>query len=507
MNRLVTHKREVERAAQQFASADEAVHEDLQRGLKERHIQMIAIGGAIGVGLFLGSAKAIQQAGPSLLLSYLVAGVAIFLIMRALGELLLYRPVAGSFATYADEFVGPWAGFVTAWTYWLMWIVIAMAEITAAGIYVQYWLPGLPQWIPALVALVALLGVNLIAVGVFGEFEFWFAIIKVVTIIGMILLGLAIVVFGISSIGHSASFSNLWSSGGFLPKGFKGPFLALQIVMFAFLGVELIGVTAGEAQNPNKTIPSAINKVIWRILIFYVGALVIIMSLVAWNHLNPKDSPFVVVFSRVGIPTAAGIVNFVVLTAALSSCNSGIFSTGRMLYTLAGFRQAPAGLRKVSRHKVPAAGMMVSFVAMLAGVLLNYFIPASAFAYITSIATVCGLFVWGMVMFSHLRYRRAVSAGQLPEGDFRMPLTPGGNWFVLGFLALVLVLLAFNKDTRIALYVTPVWVLVMVIGYFASRAHHVRLSPVPVAVPKTDAHKPKPPKASGPTVGPTVTPA
>ncbi len=503
-----------ESAAQQFVLPDEAVHEDLHRGLKERHIQMIAIGGAIGVGLFLGSAKAIQQAGPSLLLAYVVAGAVIFLIMRALGELMLYRPVAGSFATYADEFVGPWAGFATAWTYWLMWVVIAMAEITAAGIYVQYWLPGLPQWVPALAALVLLLGVNLIAVGLFGEFEFWFAIIKVVTIIGMILLGLAIILLGISDLSHTASFSNLWSKGGFFPKGFSGPFLALQIVMFAFLGVELIGVTAGEAQNPEKTIPSAINKVIWRILIFYVGALVIIMSLVAWNHLDPGQSPFVVVFSKVGIPTAAGIVNFVVLTAALSSCNSGIFSTGRMLYTLAGFRQAPRALRKVSRHKVPAAGMVVSFVAMLGGVILNYFIPASAFAYITSIATVCGLFVWGMVMFSHLRYRKAVNAKRLPEGKFRMPLTPGGNWFAIGFLALVLVLLAFNHDTRIALYVAPVWVLVMVVGYVASRGHHVRLTPLPAAAgtralnPTPAAKKPTAgPTASPPAAGPTATPA
>jgi amino acid transporter, AAT family len=492
-------------AAGQLALPGEAAQEDFHRGLKERHIQMIAIGGAIGVGLFLGSAKAIQQAGPSLIVSYVVAGVAIFLIMRALGELLLYRPVAGSFATYADEFVGPWAGFATAWTYWLMWVVIAMAEITAAGIYVQYWLPGLPQWIPALIALVVLLGINLTAVGMFGEFEFWFAIIKVITIIGMILLGVAIIVFGISALGDSAGFSNLWSSDGFFPKGFKGPFLALQIVMFAFLGVELIGVTAGEAQNPEKTIPSAINKVIWRILIFYVGALTVIMSLVAWNHLDPKDSPFVVVFSKVGIPAAAGIVNFVVLTAALSSCNSGIFSTGRMLYTLAGFRQAPAALRKVSRQKVPAMGMIVSFVAMLGGVGLNYFIPARAFAYITSIATVCGLFVWAMVMVSHLGYRRTVNAGRLPEGAFRMPLTPGGNWFVLAFLALVLVLLGFNSDTRIALYVTPVWVLALTIGYLASRAHHVRLTPVAVAG-ATSVRKPKPPAPSGPTVGPTASP-
>lgn len=470
----------MDNSEQHFALPDDPVHEDLHRGLKERHIQMIAIGGAIGVGLFLGSAHAIQQAGPSLLLAYVVAGFVIFLIMRALGELLLYRPVAGSFATYADEFVGPWAGFATAWTYWLMWVVIAMAEVTAAGIYMQYWIPGLPQWVPALAALVMLLGVNLIAVGMFGEFEFWFAIIKVVTIIGMIVLGLAILVLGISDLGHTASISHLWSSGGFFPKGIKGPFLALQIVMFAFLGVELIGVTAGEAQNPEKTIPSAINKVIWRILIFYVGALFIIMTLVAWNRLNPNQSPFVMVFSKLGIPTAAGIINFVVLTAALSSCNSGIFSTGRMLYTLAGYRQAPHALRKVSASKVPARGMVVSFVAMLIGVLLNYFIPAKAFAYITSIATVCGLFVWAMVMVSHMRYRRVVKSGVLPEGKFRMPMSPLGDWIVLAFLALVTVLMAASSSTRIALYVAPAWVVVLVIGYFASRKNHIRLTPARV---------------------------
>jgi len=348
----------------------------------------------------------------------------------------------------------------------------------------QYWFPGLPQWVPALVALVGLLAANLIAVGVFGEFEFWFALIKVVTIIGMIILGLAILVLGISDLGHTASFSHLWSSGGFFPKGFKGPFLVLQAVMFAFLGVELLGVTAGEAKNPEKTIPSAINKVIWRILIFYIGALVIIMSLVAWNRLNPDQSPFVMVFSKVGIPTAAGIINFVVLTAALSSCNSGIFSTGRMLYTLAGFRQAPAALRKLSRQKVPATGMMVSFVAMLAGVVLNYFIPASAFAYVTSVATGCGLFVWAMVMVAHMRYRKVVDAGLLPEGRFRMPGSRIGDWFVLAFLAVVTVLLAFNHDTRIALYVTPVWFVGLAIGYLASRKHHIRLTPQHAAAEK-----------------------
>jgi len=458
--------------------------EELHRGLKERHIQMIAIGGAIGVGLFLGSASAIQKAGPSLLLSYAVAGVVIFLIMRALGELLLYRPVSGAFATYAEEFVGPWAGFVTAWTYWLMWVVIAMAEITAVGIYVQFWFPGVPQWLPALIALVVLFGVNLIAVGLFGEFEFWFAMIKVVTIIAMILLGLAIIIFGLRK---GASFTNLWSHGGFFPKGLGGPFLALQIVMFAFLGVELLGVTAGEAQNPEKTIPSAINKVIYRILLFYIGALTVIMSLVAWDQLNATSSPFVLVFAKVGIPAAAGIVNFVVLTAALSSCNSGIFSTGRMLYTLAGYRQAPAPLRKVSRQKVPALGMTVSFAVMLLGVVINYFIPARAFIYITSVATVCGLFVWGMTVFAHLCYRRYVDSGRLPPSGYRLPGYPVTNWFVLAFLMLVLVLLGFSKDTRIALYVAPVWAAVMLVAYITSRSQHLPAAP-PLAPEGTYLH-------------------
>jgi amino acid transporter, AAT family len=451
--------------------------EELHRGLKERHIQMIAIGGAIGVGLFLGSASAIQKAGPSLLLSYVVAGVVIFLIMRALGELLLYRPVSGAFATYAEEFVGAWAGFVTAWTYWLMWVVIAMAEITAVGIYVQYWFSSVPQWIPALIALVVLYGVNLIAVGLFGEFEFWFALIKVVTIIAMIVLGLAIIIFGFSGLGKSASVTNLWSHGGFFPKGLDGPFLALQIVMFAFLGVELLGVTAGEAQNPQKTIRSAINKVIYRILLFYIGALFVIMSLVAWDQLDTKSSPFVLVFDKVGIPAAAGVVNFVVLTAALSSCNSGIFSTGRMLYTLAGYRQAPAVLGKVSRQKVPALGMTVSFAVMLVGVVINYFIPERAFTYVTSVATVCGLFVWGMIVFAHLNYRRYVNEGRLPPSGYRLPGAPLTNWFVLAFLILVLVLLGFSKDTVIALYVAPVWVAVMAIAYFTSRSRHLPAAP------------------------------
>src|SRR6267143_2555650 len=266
---------------------------DLSRNLRSRHIQLIAIGGTIGVGLFLGSAKAIHNAGPGLLLAYALGGVAIFFIMRALGELLTYRPVAGSFATYADEFCGPFAGFVTGWSYWFMWVVMAMAELTAIGIYVRYWFANVPQWLPALIALVALYATNLLAVRVFGELEFWFALIKVATIVALIVAGIAVILLHAGNLGATASFANLWTHGGFLPFGIKGVLLTLQIVMFAYSGVELIGVTAGEAQDPAVVLPRATNGIIARILIFYLGALLVIMAVVPWDQLSPSVSPFV----------------------------------------------------------------------------------------------------------------------------------------------------------------------------------------------------------------------
>src|SRR6266850_2148959 len=337
----------------------------LTRSLKSRHIQLIALGGTIGVGLFLGSANAIHKAGPGLLMSYAIGGVAIFFIMRALGELLTYRPVAGSFASYAEEFVGPFAGFVTGWSYWFMWVVTAMAELTAIGIYVHFWLPDVPQWLPGLCALALLYGTNLLAVRIYGELEFWFALLKVITIVGLILAGLAVIVFKLCALGPTASFSNLWSHQGFMPFGLLGVLLTLQIVMFAYQGVELIGVTAGEAENPTVVLPRATNSIIYRILLFYIGALVIIMSLVPWNELSPDMSPFVLMFDRMGVPGAANIINVVVITAAASSCNGGIFSTGRMLYSLALNGQAPKAFGQLNKRHVPAVGIHASAAVML----------------------------------------------------------------------------------------------------------------------------------------------
>lgn len=438
----------------------------LARSLRSRHVQLIAIGGTIGVGLFLGSARALQNAGPGLLFGYAIGGVVVFFIMRALGELLTYRPVAGSFASYADEFVGPFAGFATGWSYWFMWVVTGMAELTAIGIYVHYWLPDVPQWATALGALALLYGANTLTVRMFGELEFWFALIKIATIVAMMVAGLTIILFDVGDLGPTASFANLWSHGGLLPFGMWGVLLTLQIVMFAYTGVELIGVTAGETENPAAVLPRATNSVIYRILIFYVGALIVILSLVPWNQLSPTISPFVLVFSKIGVPGAAHIINAVVITAAASSCNSGLYCTGRMLYALSLRMQAPARFGVLNRAHVPSTAVNVSAAAMLIGVALNYLVPEDVFTWVTSIALVGALWTWVMIMLAHRNYRIRVGQGRAAAVSYRMPGAPMANWLVIVFLIAVGAMLWLTPATRVALYVAPAWFVLLAIAYF-----------------------------------------
>lgn len=341
-----------------------------------------------------------------------------------------------------------------------------MAEITAVGVYVKFWIPTMPQWIPALAALIIMTCVNLIAVKAYGEFEFWFAIIKVVTIIAIIVLGLLMIIFGFGNGGKPIGISNLWTHGGFFPKGGWGPMLAVTMVMFAYLGTELIGVTAGEAKNPEKTIPSAINKVLWRILIFYVGALFVIMSLYPWNTLGTTGSPFVLTFSKLGVSAAAGIINFVVLTAALSSCNSGIFSTGRMLYNLSLQGTAPKKFSKLGKTHVPATGILISAFFMLIGVVLNFLVPGKVFTYITSVATLGAIWTWGIILIAQMKFRKRLTPEEIKKLHFPMFGYPYLNWIVLAFLAFVIVMLAFSPDTRIALIVGCFWFLLILAFYF-----------------------------------------
>jgi amino acid transporter, AAT family len=429
----------------------------LERGLKERHIRLIAIGGTIGVGLFLGSARAIQMAGPALIVNYVLAGITIFFLMRALGELMLYRPVAGSFSEYADEFVGPFAGFATGWSYWFNWVVTCMAELTAIGIYLNYWFPHVPQWVPAVAVLVILYGINLLAVKIFGEVEFWFSILKVFTIVSLLLIGTAVIVFKLGDLGKTAGVANLWSHGGFFPFGIAGMALTLQMVMFAYSGVEVVGLTAGEAQSPETVLPRATQSIIFRIGIFYIGSLIVIIMLIPWPQMSEDISPFVFVFEKIGIPGAAHFVNFVVITAAASSCNSGIFSTGRMLYSMGQHRAAPRAFAKISSNHVPVLGVSVSTAIVFIGVILNYFVPAKAFVWLTSVALVGTLWTWIIIMLAHIGYRRKARAGMVQAVAYRMPGYPAANCLVIAVMSLTGVLLWFDPETRVAIYVAPIW--------------------------------------------------
>lgn len=448
-----------------------ALQEGLHRGLEERHIQLIALGGAIGVGLFLGAGAAIKTAGPSLILVYFLAGIIMFYIMRALGEVAVAYPVSGTFSAHSNIFLGPLTGYITGWTYWFMWVVTCMAEITAVGVYVSYWLPEVPQWIPALLALIIMAAVNVVSVRAFGEFEFWFALIKVVTILAMIIAGSAMILFGIANQGVAIGISNLWSYGGFFPYGLEGMAMASIMVMFSYLGIELIGVTAGEAKNPEKSLPAAIDKVFWRILIFYVGSLFVIMSLYPWNQIGTIGSPFVLTFNKLGIRAAAGIINFVVLTAALSSCNSGLFSTGRMLYNLALQGKAPAVFSTLNSRQVPVRGILVSSGFLLIGVVLNYLIPAQVFVYVTSVATFGALWIWAVILLIQMKYRAGLNAEQISQIKYPMPFSPLSNWISLLFLAFVAIAMFFNADTRIALYIAPIWFGMLVASYYGLGMH------------------------------------
>lgn len=440
---------------------------ELHRGLESRHITLMSLGAAIGVGLFLGSAGAIKIAGPAVLLTYALGGLVIFFVMRALGELAVENPVAGSFSRYAQDFIGPLTGFITGWNYWFLWIVTCMAEITAVGVYMTFWFPDSPKWLWALAALILMTLINLIAAKVFGEFEFWFALIKIVAIIAMIVIGLGIILFGIGNGGIAIGFSNLWSNDGFMPNGFSGVIGALPIVMFAYLGVEMIGVTAGEANNPKKTLPKAINTVLLRVLVFYIGALTVILSIYPWDQMNGEQSPFVMMFDNIGIRYAAGIINFVVLTAALSSCNSGIFSTGRMLFNLAAQKQAPKIFYVVGKRGVPTIAILFSAAVLLIGVVLNYFLEGSeVFLYITSVATFGAIWTWIIILVAQIKFRKSLNAQQIKDLSFKNIFYPLGSYFAIAFLLFVTVLMYFNDGTRIALIVGPIWIILLIVAYF-----------------------------------------
>ena len=442
---------------------------DLKRNLSSRHIQLIAISGAIGTGLFMGSGKTISLAGPSIIFVYMIIGFILFFVMRAMGEILLSNLNYKSFSDFANDLLGPWAGFFTGWTYWFCWVITGIADVVAIAGYAQHWFPDLQAWIPMLLTVIVLLTLNLLTVKMFGETEFWFSMIKIVAILALIAIGLVLVFTAYHSeqTNTIAAFSNLWQYGGFFPHGTMGFFAGFQIAIFAFVGIELVGTTAAETLDPNKNLPRAINSVPARIIFFYVFALIIIMSVTPWQFISPNKSPFVELFTLIGLPAAASIINFVVLTSAASSANSGIYSTSRMLFGLAKKQDAPEPFGKLSRRSVPANGLLFSCTCLFGGVVLIYLVPnvMEAFTIVTTISAILFMFIWSMILISYIAYRRK-KAKLHQESQFKMPGGVFMCFVCLAFFAFVIVLLTFETDTCQALIATPIWFIILGISYY-----------------------------------------
>ncbi|MQG93307.1 amino acid permease [Pseudomonas sp. MN1F] len=446
---------------------------ELKRGLKNRHIQLIALGGAIGTGLFLGSAGVMKSAGPSMILGYAICGFIAFMIMRQLGEMIVEEPVAGSFSHFAHTYWGGFAGFLSGWNCWVLYILVGMSELSAVGKYVHYWWPEIPTWVTAAAFFVLINAINLMNVKFFGEAEFWFAIIKVVAIVSMIGLGAYLLTSGNG--GPDASVSNLWSHGGFFPHGVSGLVMALAFIMFSFGGLEMLGFTAAEADKPKTVIPKAINQVIYRILIFYVGALIVLLSLTPWDNLVASidasggsygSSPFVQVFSLLGSDVAANLLNFVVLTAALSVYNSGTYCNARMLLGMAEQGDAPAALAKVDKRGVPVRSILVSAAVTLIAVLLNYLMPQNALELLMSLVVATLVINWAMISYSHLKFRQHLDrVGQKPL--FKALWYPYGNYVVLAFVVLILGIMLMIPGIQVSVYAIPVWLVAMLLAYLA----------------------------------------
>jgi aromatic amino acid transport protein AroP len=440
----------------------DAAHQ-LKRGLKSRHIQLIALGGAIGTGLFLGVADTIRMAGPSVLLGYAIGGVIAFLIMRQLGEMVVDEPVAGSFSYFANKYCGHLAGFLSGWNYWVLYVLVSMAELSAVGIYVQFWWPGVPTWTSALAFFLVINAISLFNVKAFGEMEFWFALIKVVAVVGMIVFGLWLLFSG--GAGPQATVANLWAEGGFFPKGLGGLVMAIPMLMFSFGGLELIGITAAEADDPSRTIPRATNQAIYRMLIFYIGALGVLLSLYPWQKVAAGGSPFVLIFQALNSNAVANILNLVVLTAAMSVYNSGVYANSRMLYGLAEQGNAPRALLRVNGRGVPILALGVSAFATGICVCLNYFMPGKAFGMLMGLVVSALVINWGMISWIHLRFRAAKRAAAQAT-SFPSPAAPLTNYLCLGFLAAMLVIMFMTPDLRLSVYLIPAWLALLGIGYW-----------------------------------------
>ncbi|MBG0752569.1 MULTISPECIES: amino acid permease [Pectobacterium] len=438
----------------------------LKRGLKNRHIQLIALGGAVGTGLFLGIAQTIKMAGPSVLLGYAIAGVIAFFIMRQLGEMVVEEPVAGSFSHFAYKYWGEFAGFMSGWNYWVLYVLVSMAELTAVGIYIQYWWPDVPTWVSAGAFFVLINAINLTSVKVYGEMEFWFSIIKVAAIMGMIVFGCYLLFSGAG--GPDASVANLWQHGGFFPNGISGMVMAMAVIMFSFGGLELVGITAAEADDPQNSILRATNQVIYRILLFYVGALAVLLSLYPWGKVVEGGSPFVMIFHALDSNVVATVLNLVVLSAALSVYNSCVYCNSRMLFGLAKQGNAPRALLNVNKRGIPLVALGVSALATALCVVINYLMPGRAFELLMALVVSALVINWAMICITHLKFR-AAKKQEGHETRFKSLGYPMTNVICLLFLAGILVIMAMTPGIQISVLLIPFWLLALAVSYMVKK--------------------------------------
>jgi amino acid transporter, AAT family len=453
------------------SSAPSGAGQDLQRHLTQRQLTMLALGGAIGVGLFLGSNVTIRLAGPGVILTYLLGAIVAMIVAYAVAEMAVVHPVAGAFGIYAETYLNPWCGFAVRATYGLVQIIAIGAEVTAVAIYCSFWFPQVPQWVWVSVASLGLVAINALQVGSFGEFEYWFAIVKVSAIVIFIAVG-GILIMGIGR-RPGLGFSNLFVHGGFLPFGVKGVWLALTIVLTSYMGVEVIAVTAGEADNPASSIPRAMRTIVYRLIFFYVLAMVVMLAMTPWNRIGGENgisgSPFVSAFSGVGIPYAASVMNLVVITAALSSCNADLYLTTRMLFSLSRSGYAPAWISRLSRNGVPHRALALSTVGMIAAILLAIYAPARAFLMLYGVAVAGMFFVWAIILLSHVQFRRYMASRTPARLPIRLWFSPYSNWLGVAALLSITVSTFFVDGLQYAVPAFVPFLLAMSVLYWRSR--------------------------------------
>lgn len=462
-------------AVADFSSEEAGYH----KTLKPRQIQMIAIGGAIGTGLFMGAGARLASSGPSLILVYALCGFFAFLILRALGELVLHRPSSGSFVSYAREFYGEKLAFASGWLYFLNWAMTSIVDVTAAALYVKFWaqywepLQAVPQWLIALIALVVVLTLNLVSVKLFGEMEFWFAMIKVTALVVFLVVGTCFIIFnGTTDIGVTG-IAVITDNGGFFPLGALAPILAISGVVFAYASIELVGTAAGETAEPAKVMPQAINTVVVRIAVFYVGSILLLSLLLPFDTYKAGESPFVTFFSHIGSPNsgavAGSVMNFVVLTAALSSLNAGLYSTGRILRSMSVNGSAPRFTARMSKNGVPFGGILLTASITLIGVGINALWPSQAFEIVLEVSAIGIIGGWATIILCQLKMHSLAKRGVLERPSFRMFGAPYTGYLTLAFLLFVLVSMGFSETGRWVLASLLVLAPALVIGWFAAR--------------------------------------